>query len=43
MNVPHHNESVACNIVYADVPAIDDRSTAAVLYVSKALNPVEIA
>ena len=32
MNVPRRNESVACDIVYADVPAIDDGSTAAVLF-----------
>jgi hypothetical protein len=33
MNVPRREEPVACDIVYADVPTIDDGSTAAVLFV----------
>ena len=33
LNVQRRNESVACDIVYADEPAIDDGSTAAVLFV----------
>ena len=33
MNVSQRNEAVACDIVYADVPAIDDGATAAVLFV----------
>ena len=33
LNVLRRKESVACDIVYADVPAIDDGSTAAVLFV----------
>jgi hypothetical protein len=32
LNVHHCNESVACDIVYADVPAIDDGSEAAVIF-----------
>jgi hypothetical protein len=32
LNVHCHNESVACDIVYADVPAIDDGSEAAVIF-----------
>jgi hypothetical protein len=31
--VHHHSEPVTCDIVYADVPAIDDGSTAATLFV----------
>jgi hypothetical protein len=33
LNVTRRNESVACDIVYADVPAINDGSIAAVLFV----------
>ena len=33
MNVHRRNESVACDFVYADTPAIDDGATAAVLFV----------
>jgi Reverse transcriptase (RNA-dependent DNA polymerase) len=33
LNVTRRNESVACDIVYADVPAIDDGSIAAVIFV----------
>ena len=33
MNVSRCNEAIACDIVYADVPAIDDSATAAVLFV----------
>jgi hypothetical protein len=33
LNVHRRNESVACDFVYADTPAIDDGSTAAVLFV----------
>jgi hypothetical protein len=33
LNVTHHNKSVACDIVYADVPAVDDGSIAAVIFV----------
>lgn len=33
LNVTRRNEPVACDIVYADVPAIDDGSLAAVLFV----------
>ena len=33
LNVTRRNEPVACDIVYADVPAIDNGSTAAVLFV----------
>ena len=33
LNVSRRNESVACDIVYSDTPAIDDGSTAAVLFV----------
>ena len=32
MNVLRRNEAVACDIVYADVPAVDDGSTAAVIF-----------
>jgi hypothetical protein len=32
LNVYHRNEDVACDIIYSDVPAIFDRSTAAVLF-----------
>jgi hypothetical protein len=32
LNVHHQNEAVACDIVYADVPAIDDGSEAAVIF-----------
>ena len=32
LNVPRRSEAVACDIVYADVPAIDDGSTAAVIF-----------
>jgi hypothetical protein len=33
LNVVCPNEAVACDIVYSDVPAIDDGSTVAVLFV----------
>jgi hypothetical protein len=33
LNVTRHNEPVACDIVYANVPAIDDGSIAAVIFV----------
>jgi hypothetical protein len=33
LNVTRRNEPVACDIIYADVPAIDDGSIAAVLFV----------
>jgi hypothetical protein len=33
LNVHRRNESVACDFVYADVPAVDDGATAAVLFV----------
>ena len=33
LNVTRRNEPVACDIVYADVPAIDDGSIAAVIFV----------
>ena len=33
LNVHRRNENVACDFVYADTPAIDDGSTAAVLFV----------
>jgi len=33
LNVARRNEPVACDIVYADVPAVDDGSTAAVIFV----------
>jgi hypothetical protein len=33
LNVYQCNEDVACNIVYSDVPAIFDGSTAAVIFV----------
>jgi hypothetical protein len=32
-NITHRNEPVACDIVYADVPTIDDGSIAAVIFV----------
>ena len=32
LNVTRRNESVACDIVYSDVPAIDNGSTAAVIF-----------
>ena len=32
-NIPRRSEPVACDIVYADVPAIDDGSTAATIFV----------
>jgi hypothetical protein len=32
LNVHRRNESVACDIVYADVPAVDDGSEAAVIF-----------
>jgi hypothetical protein len=34
LNVARRQESVACDIVYSDVPAINDGSIAAVLFVS---------
>jgi hypothetical protein len=33
LNVTRRNETVACDIVYSDVPAIDDGSIAAVIFV----------
>jgi hypothetical protein len=33
LNVPRHKEPVACDIVYADVPAIGDGSIAAAIFV----------
>jgi hypothetical protein len=33
LNITHRNESVACDIVYANIPAIDDGSIAAVMFV----------
>jgi hypothetical protein len=33
LNVHRRNESVACDYIYADTPAIDDGATAAVLFV----------
>ena len=33
LNVHRRNESVACDFVYADVPAVDDGATSAVLFV----------
>ena len=33
LNVHRHNESVACDFIYADVPAVDDGATLAVLFV----------
>jgi hypothetical protein len=33
LNVVHQNEAVTCDIVYSNVPAIDDGSTVAVLFV----------
>ena len=33
LNVVRRNEAIACDIVYSDVPAIDDGSTAAVIFV----------
>jgi hypothetical protein len=33
LNVYHHQEDVACDIVYSDVSAIYDGSTAAVIFV----------
>jgi hypothetical protein len=32
LNIYRHNEDVACDIVYSDVPAILDGSTAAVIF-----------
>jgi hypothetical protein len=33
LNIYRRNEDVACDIVYSDVPAIFDGSTAAVIFV----------
>ena len=33
LNIPRRDEPTACDIVYADTPAVDDGSTAAVLFV----------
>ena len=33
LNVTRRNEPIACDIIYSDVPAIDDGSTAAVIFV----------
>jgi hypothetical protein len=33
LNVSHHSEPVTCDIMYADVPAIDNGATAATLFV----------
>jgi hypothetical protein len=35
LNVLHHDEAIACDIVHADVPDIDDGSISAVLFVGK--------
>ena len=32
LNVLRRNESVACDVIYSDVPAVDDGSTAAVIF-----------
>ena len=33
LNIPRCSEPVACDIIYADTPAIDDGSTAAIIFV----------
>jgi hypothetical protein len=41
-NVPHRCEPVSCNIFYANVPAVDDGSTATVFFVGTNTNVTDI-
>jgi hypothetical protein len=42
LNIYRRNEDVACNIVYSDVPAIFDRSTAAVIFVGTSTKVTDV-
>jgi hypothetical protein len=42
LNICRHNEDVACDIVYSDVPAIFDGSTAAVIFVGTSTKVTDV-